>query len=995
MASRNTKKICCLLAIVILIMTIIGTPRSPQGSSTAYATNQTPSGADDNQTRLQPAALPDRTEPFYYEVRQVWEKEGVPSGTVTMDIPAGKWARKSDDALLGSYQGESGTLTFAKSKGWVEYKVNVEREGLYELDATYVPVVAEDSGGLQRIMLAIQVNGEYPYAEAHSMTLERSFRDRKPDKFDEDGNQMRSLIEETTVWSTKPLKDIEGAYAQAPLWHFKKGLNTIRIEALMQPLALKSLTLKPQEAVPAYQEVKQTVSAPAAGHGAVIEIEAEQFSAKNSSSIQVQYNRDPLTMPASPKTIRFNTMGGWSWYKGGQAVTWEFDVPEDGLYQLGMRANQNFRSNLSVFRTVTIDGKVPFRELLRYPFPYHSGWGGVTLQDEEGSPYEFYLSKGHHTLGLEANYEPYMPLLVQMDHMLDEFRAVSTDIRTATGNREDRYRVWDVEKDIPGLTDRLQALQQQLTQLSERMTGINGKRDSVSQSFLSSAKDLGDLLDHPDAIPSSQLTIGTLQEKLINQRKDLMDSPLELDRIVITAAGSEFPRMKANWWEKSKGLVSSLLYSFDDRNSISRSRKDNEINVWMFWGRDYVNELQQLADEKFTPKSGVKVKINLVQSSDLLILGNAAGIVPDVALGVPSGMPFELAVRHAAYDLSKLPGGEELLQRYSPGTLQPYYYDGGYYGVPETMNFKVLFYRKDILKQLGLSVPDTWNDVYEMLPTLLQNEYNFYVDPADFSYLFLQNGADLYTPDGLATGLDKPEAFDAFKRWTDLFNMHGLERQVQSFYNQFRKGTIPIGISDFNQYMQLLVAAPEIMEDWAIAPVPGTVEKDGTVSRWIGGSQSVSSMMFKAASEKKRDHAWEFLQWYLSAETQTEFGLNLEQYNGETFRWNSANAKAFANMPWNPDDLNVFLDQWQWMKEFPNVPGGYMSGRELGFAWNRAVIDGETPRVSLEKAVREINRELVRKQREFHIVDDNGKVLKPLKLPQPMEPWKGAERYVK
>ncbi|MCQ6559071.1 extracellular solute-binding protein [Paenibacillus mendelii] len=996
MASRNAKIICSLLAIVTLSITIVSTPHSPKGGSAAYASEEILAAAAANETKeLRPSLSQGRAESFYYEVRQQWEKDQVPLGTASIEIPADRWLKKSDDAKVGSYEGEDGALLFTQSRGWVEYEVEVDQDGLYELDARYIPIVAKDGGGLQRILLAVQLNGSYPYVEARSMMLERSFSDRKPDKFDEEGNQMRSLIDETKAWSSRPLRDTDGSYAEPTLWHFKKGSNLIRLEAMLQPLALQSLTLKPQARIPDYEDTKAASGTSAARNGDVIEIEAEQFSLKNYSSIQAQYNRDPLTTPKSLNAIRYNTLGGWSWYKGGQAVTWEFDVPEDGLYKIGMRSHQNFRSNLSVFRTVSIDGKVPFQEMLRYPFPYRSGWEALTLQDDEGKPYEFYLEKGHHTLRMGANYEPYMPLLVEIDRMLSEFRAVSTDLRTATGNREDRYRVWDVEKDIPGLTDRLAELEKQLKHLSEMMVGINGKVDSISQSFLSSATDIQDMLDNPNEIPASQLAIGTLQEKLINQRRDLMESPLELDRIMIAPADTDFPRMKANLWEKSKGLFSSLVYSFDDRNSISRKQKDNEINVWMFWGRDYVNELQQLADEKFTPKHGVKVKINLVQSSELLILGNAAGIIPDVALGVPSGMPFELAVRHAAYDLSKLPGADEVLERYSPGTMLPYYYDGGYYGVPETMNFKVLFYRKDILRQLGLSVPDTWNDVYSMLPTLLQNEYNFYVEPGDYSYLFMQNGADLYSPDGLSTALTKPEAFDAFKRWTDLFNMHGLERQVQSFYNQFRKGTIPVGISDFNQYMQLLVAAPEIMEDWAIAPVPGTVNQDGSISRWIGGSQSVSSMMFKGSSEKKRDLAWDFLQWYLSEETQTEFGLNLEQYNGETFRWNSANVGAFANMPWNQDDLKVFLEQWQWMKEFPNVPGGYMSARELGFAWNRAVIDGETPRVSLEKAVREINRELIRKQREFHIVDQNGNVQKTLDLPQMEEPWKGAERYVK
>lgn len=128
----------------------------------------------------------------------------------------------------------------------------------------------------------------------------------------------------------------------------------------------------------------------------------------------------------------------------------------------------------------------------------------------------------------------------------------------------------------------------------------------------------------------------------------------------------------------------------------------------------------------------------------------------------------------------------------------------------------------------------------------------------------------------------------------------------------------------------------------------------------------------------------------MSEDIQTEFGLNLEQYRGETFRWNSANVHAFANMPWKQDDLSVILDQWQWMQEWPNVPGGYMTARELGFAWNNAAIDQVNPRIALEKAVKEINREMKRKQQEFNYIDENGQVLKKLDLIRITEPWKGA-----
>src|SRR5690606_39091303 len=310
---------------------------------------------------------------------------------------------------------------------------------------------------------------------------------------------------------------------------------------------------------------------------------------------------------------------------------------------------------------------------------------------------------------------------------------------------------------------------------------------------------------------------------------------------------------------------------------------------------------------------------------------------------------------------------------YHPGMLLPFYHDGGYYALPETLSFKVLFYRKDILKQLGLAVPDTWDDVYDMLPTLLQNHYNFYIEPKDFATFFYQHGVELYAPGGLRTALSEPEAYEAFKKWTDLFQVYGLEKSVQSFYNQFRRGYLPVGVADFNQFLQLTVAAPELRGLWDIAPIPGTRNERGEVERWSGGipdgaqgqsrmagSSMTSIMMFERSDARMRDAAWDFVQWYASAETQTEFGLNLESFKGEQFRWITANIEAFVRMPWRPEQLDVLLEQWRWYKDLPLVPGGYITARELNFAWIRTVLDGEVPRTALEDAVQEIDRELRR-----------------------------------
>lgn len=946
-------------------------------------------------TSLEDVDFDRKLEPYHFEMKQKWAEEGIPNGTEEITFDAKDYQETSPESsvTVGSYRGEDDVLLWSRPGGWVEYEVEIDKEGLYQIDLGYLPFSQEDGGSRQSAIFGAEINGAYPYREARSIELKRSFTDQEV-QYDKMDNQIRSLVEELTDWKVTPLRDSGGGNVEPLLFHFNKGKNTIRLFVLREAIALKSFTIRPPVEHKPYEEVKGAYPKASSTSDEIITIEAEDFVDKNSTSIQVQYDRDPLTTPESLKKVKFNTLGGLNWFEGKQAVSWEFEVPEDGEYKISFRGLQNYRKNLSVFRTFYLDGEIPFEEMKDYQIPYATGWQEIVLSEKEGKPFSFYLTKGKHTLTAEVTHEPFVPILSQIDKMTEEIGAVAKEIRLASGNREDSFRVWNVKKELPGLVEQLEEMGKVFRQMAEEVIRINGQTNNVSQAFESLGRDIEDLLKKENEIPNKQVVIGKMQERIEGQRQELMDGPLQIDKYYVTQTDNKFPRMTANGFEKIKGTFNSLMYSFSGQNELA-GQEDEELNVWMMWGRDYAEELQQLADQQFTAEHGIKVNVNLIQDQNLLILAKAAGIMPDVALGIPADMPFEMALRGAAKDLSTLPGAQEVIDSYAPGVSLPFYYDGGFYGLPETVNFKVLFYRKDILQQMDLDVPDTWQDVYDMMPTLLQNQANFYVDPKDFSYMIYQGDAELYHQDGMSSGLDESVAFQAFEEWTNLFNLHGMDLQVQSFYQQFRKGEYPIGIADFNQYMQLLVAAPEILDVWGIAPVPGHVNEAGEVVRWAGGTGlgTTSMMLFNDTLEEKQDLAWQFLQWYASAETQTDYGLNLEQFRGETFRWNSANIEAFAKMPWRPDDLNVILNQWQWLKDIANVPGGYMTLRQLEFSWNQTVLEGGNPRIELEKAVKEINRELRRKQSEFNLLGKDGEPIHSLELPVIKEPWEGAKKF--
>src|SRR4051812_31404689 len=98
------------------------------------------------------------------------------------------------------------------------------------------------------------VNGTIPFREVRSIELKRHFI-YKEAKFDDEGNQIRSLVEETTIWNSNLLR--APGVSVAPLkFYLNKGKNTIRIQPQREALALGSITLQSPSQYSDYEEVK-------------------------------------------------------------------------------------------------------------------------------------------------------------------------------------------------------------------------------------------------------------------------------------------------------------------------------------------------------------------------------------------------------------------------------------------------------------------------------------------------------------------------------------------------------------------------------------------------------------------------------------------------------------------------------------------------------------------------------------------------------------------
>ncbi|MCL2108190.1 MAG: ABC transporter substrate-binding protein, partial [Oscillospiraceae bacterium] len=126
------------------------------------------------------------------------------------------------------------------------------------------------------------------------------------------------------------------------------------------------------------------------------------------------------------------------------------------------------------------------------------------------------------------------------------------------------------------------------------------------------------------------------------------------------------------------------------------------------------------------------------------------------------------------------------------------------------------------------------------------------------------------------------------------------------------------------------VSAPDLRGMWGFAPMPGTVMEDGSINA-IAATQAGASIIMSMS--KNIPASWEFLKWWTSADTQTQFGREMESLMGAAARIPTANLEAFNNLPWPTNDFNSLSEQFSRIKGIPQVPGGYFTFRNINNAF--------------------------------------------------------------
>ncbi len=912
------------------------------------------------------------------------------------------------------------------------------------------------------------VDGKEIYSnDAEYATALKEAHKKDDTLFITDGNDNEKKPEKKLVseWVKTEVYDSTG-YASDPLmFYLEEGTHTVTIDAIREPVVFSSLAFVPVKVLKTYEEYlaehKDAKDVPA---GTCVTIQGEDTYKTSSNTIyQTSDRTSALTEPQDVSCTLLNEVGGDKWQYVGQWIEWQVVVPKTGFYNIVPRSIQDFYSGVFVSRKLYINGEVPFKEASALRFDYSDVWktGGLTDGDTN---FKFYLEADvTYTIRMEVVLGGMSKLLSDVETSLNSINSYYRKILMITGPDPDEYRDYSFERTLPEVVRGLRNEAEKLYDIYDQLVAAMGPGDH-SVTLEKVAYTVSQMGNKPSKIAALMDDLKTQTGSLGTWLTQTQNQPLNIDYIKFMSPADELPEAEAGFFrELWQEILKFIMSFFTDYTSISSSSENavteadsaHTVEVWVTTGRDQASILRNLVDDKFTALyPGINVKVKLVAAGTLLP-STLAGTGPDVALGNAQTEAINYAIRSAVmalndetkygkdddvkgynfnnfdrykddsvYGNSKYKdkyytvgaNGElewnvdtidEVKTRFADQATVPLTLYGKLYGIPENMSFYMMFYRKDILAELDLTVPNTWDDFYQMIYTLQSNKleigfpsgvtgstiwmyqkgvtmydegnYEAYLENDDY-YKQLKESGNLYYDDegneipktnGMTINLDDEVALACFEDVCQLYTMYDFP-VTYDFANRFRSGEMPIAIADYTAYNQLIVFAPEINGMWEFTPLPGTVGEDGVINNTTVGTVT-TMMMLRSVEERGNEFAsYIFMQWWSGADAQSSYGIEMEALLGPSAKQNTANMEALYSMPWSKSEYDNLSAQFNSVTCTPEYPGGYIIARYAQFAFLAVYNEDAEPVEKLQSYITTINAELSRKRQEFGlpIVED-------------------------
>lgn len=397
-----------------------------------------------------------------------------------------------------------------------------------------------------------------------------------------------------------------------------------------------------------------------------------------------------------------------------------------------------------------------------------------------------------------------------------------------------------------------------------------------------------------------------------------------------------------------------------------------QIEVWLVGlTGEMAGILSDLAYETFTSQTGIEVNIYILTWADYYnrsLLALASRDTPDIFAVGSEVMDF--GVRGGLVDLAKFKPDElkEVEAQLFGALMGPVSFHGTRFGVPYDSGGMVTAYRTDILADMGMAVPVTWDDIYNWQPkaNAQGRTFGLYYGSVDYASewgaytLVTQAGGQFFSEDGFSSALDRPESVVGFKNYVELFTKYNLPRAGVGL-EPFINGEWLMLTDGAWLHSNLIKGAPQLSGKWAIDLIPGTKRPNGEINHgsFVGGTYLAISSL-----SKNKEEAWEFIKWMTSAEVQRRYANTvLERITGSI--WLPANRQALREIAVDDSFRETFVKQAEQSAPVPPAINVAVLYRYVKFAVDKSVLNGVDPEVAILDAAKEMNEDMGKRRKEY------------------------------
>ncbi len=302
-------------------------------------------------------------------------------------------------------------------------------------------------------------------------------------------------------------------------------------------------------------------------------------------------------------------------------------------------------------------------------------------------------------------------------------------------------------------------------------------------------------------------------------------------------------------------------------NASSKSAGTTNIVFWHAWTGSEADALQKVIDDYNKSQTEIHVETLSSQTEDKMLTALTGGSGPDVVYTADTTVSKWAQAGMLAPIDDYIKSGKIDTKNIYDSVYKLGAYDGIQYGMPYTMDSYMLFYNKDILKEVGAQPPKTLEEMAEISKKVAKKDAsgNYvrlgyvpdypWIDRIEIPYLF---GADFYDFKTDKITCTTPEFKNAMNYKAEYYTDYGIPQVTKfksgfgtyaSAENPFFKGQVAFAIE--GEWFETFIKQYASKDfNWGTVTVPVTASKPE-----IAGSGRLQAGMLSVSTKSKNTEA--------------------------------------------------------------------------------------------------------------------------------------------